>query len=64
MNIQIGDIVKHYRQSRFGIVLDIQQEHRSTHIILVDWFNEEGAGSKPYRYFPYALVKVSECLTH
>jgi hypothetical protein len=54
--IQIGDIVKHYKlQSRVGIVIAIDKQ-----TIVVDWFNKEGAGFMPYRYYRYALVKVSE----
>ncbi len=56
MNIQIGDIVKHYKlQSRVGIVIAIDKQ-----TIVVDWFNKEEAGFMPYRYYPYALVKVSQ----
>jgi hypothetical protein len=56
MNIQIGDIVKHYKlQSRVGIVIAIDK-----HTIVVDWFNKEGAGFMPYRYYRYALIKVSQ----
>ena len=59
--IQIGDIVKHYKlQERVGIVIDIQQEHRNTHIIVVEWFSTKGAGFMPFKYYPYALVKVSQ----
>jgi hypothetical protein len=56
MNIQIGDIVKHYKlQSRVGIVIAIDKQ-----TIVVEWFNKEGAGFMPYRYYPYALVKVTQ----
>jgi hypothetical protein len=57
MNIQIGDIVKHYRlqEKGFGVVIAIDK-----HTIFVDWFNREGAGFVPYPYYSYALVKVSE----
>jgi len=57
MNIQIGDIVKHYKlQSRVGIVIAIIDKQT----IVVDWFNKEGAGFMSYRYHPYALIKVSQ----
>jgi hypothetical protein len=56
MNIQVGDIVKHYKlQSRVGIVIAIDKQ-----TIVVEWFSTKGAGFMPYRYYPYALVKVSE----
>ena len=56
MNIQIGDIVKHHElQSRVGIVIAIDK-----HTIVVDWFNKERAGFMPYRYYSYALIKVSQ----
>ena len=56
--INIGDIVKHYKhQERLGVVVAIDK-----HTILVDWFNLEGApiGFMPYRYYPFALIKVSK----
>jgi hypothetical protein len=54
--IKIGDIVKHHElQSRVGIVIAIDKQ-----TIVVDWFNKEGAGFAPYRYYHYALVKVSQ----
>jgi len=56
MSIAIGDIVKHYKlQSRVGVVIAIDKQ-----TIVVEWFNKEGAGFMPYRYYPYALVKVSQ----
>lgn len=59
MSIAIGDIVKHYKlQSRVGIVIAIDNQKVKT--IVVDWFNKEEAGFMPYRYYPYALIKVSE----
>ena len=59
MNIQIGDIVKHYKlQERVGIVIAIDNQKVKT--IVVDWFNKEEAGFMPYRYYPYALIKVSQ----
>ena len=60
MNIQIGDIVKHYKlqEKGFGIVIAIDNQKVKT--IVVEWFNKEGTGFMPYRYYPYALVKVSQ----
>ena len=50
--IQIGDIVKHHKlQSRVGVVIAIDK-----HTIMVDWFSND----MPYRYYPYALIKVSK----
>jgi len=58
--IQIGDIVKHYnkRNDRFGVVVDID----SSGAILVNWFNDndERVYRNHYRYYDYALVKVSQ----
>jgi len=57
--IQIGDIVKHYKlHERVGIVIAIDNQKVKT--IVVDWFNTEGAGFMPYRYYDYALIKVSQ----
>jgi hypothetical protein len=54
--IKVGDIVKHYKlQSRVGIVIAIDK-----YTIVVDWFNKERAGFMPYRYYSYALIKVSQ----
>ena len=54
MTFSIGDIVKHNKnQSRLGIVVGIDNN-----TILVEWFDREG-GFAPYRYFPFALIKVS-----
>ena len=50
--IQIGDIVKHHKlQSRVGVVIAIDKQ-----TIVVDWFSND----MPYRYYPYALIKVSK----
>ena len=55
MNIQIGDIVKHYKlQERVGVVIAIDNQKVKT--IVVDWFSND----MPYRYYPYALIKVSK----
>ena len=59
MSIAIGDIVKHYKlQERVGVVIAIDNQKVKT--IVVDWFNKEEAGFMPYRYYDYALIKVSE----
>ena len=53
--IQIGDIVKHHKlQSRVGVVIAIDNQKVKT--IVVDWFSND----MPYRYYPYALIKVSQ----
>ncbi len=53
--IQIGDIVKHHKlQSRVGVVIAIDK-----HTIVVDWFNNNDS-FVTYRYYPYALIKVSQ----
>ena len=52
--IQIGDIVRHHKlQSRVGVVIAIDKQ-----TIVVDWFNSNGFMT--YRYYPYALIKVSQ----
>jgi hypothetical protein len=53
--IQIGDIVKHHKlQSRVGVVIAIDKQ-----TIVVDWFNNNDS-FVTYRYYPYALIKVSQ----
>ncbi len=55
--IEIGDMVKHHKlQSRVGVVIAVDNQKVKT--IVVDWFN--GNGFMTYRYYPYALIKVSK----